>query len=102
MSETLELARTGTALGVRPITPITGAEIEGVDLSRELDRPSVAAIRQALLKHKVLVFRDQELSDAQQIRFSRYFGRVTPAHPITNGLVDAPEIKQNILTRDRD
>jgi taurine dioxygenase len=27
---------------------------------------------------------------------------VTPAHPITNGLVEQPEIKQNILTRDRD
>jgi alpha-ketoglutarate-dependent taurine dioxygenase len=102
MSETLELTRTETQLSVRPITPITGAEISGVDLSRELDKSTVAAIRQALLKHKVLVFHDQDLTDAEQIRFSRYFGRVTPAHPVTNGLADAPEIKQNILTRDRD
>src|SRR5580704_3898923 len=102
MSETLELTRTETQLSVRPITPITGAEVSGVDLSRELDRTTVAAIREALLKHKVLVFHDQDLTDAEQIRFSRYFGRVTPAHPVTNGLIEAPEIKQNILTRDRD
>jgi alpha-ketoglutarate-dependent taurine dioxygenase len=102
MTETLERQRTETQLSIRPITPITGAEIGGVDLRRELDKPTVEAIRSALLKHKVLVFRDQPIDDAQQIRFSRYFGPVTPAHPITNGLPDHPEIKQNILTRDRD
>ena len=101
MSETLEITREDAKLALRPITPITGAEVSGVDLSRELGPATIAAIRQALLKHKVLVFHDQDLTDAEQIRFSRYFGRVTPAHPITNGLVEAPEIKQNILTRDR-
>jgi alpha-ketoglutarate-dependent taurine dioxygenase len=102
MSETLEITREEAKLALRPITPITGAEVSGVDLSRELDRTTVGSIRQALLKHKVLVFHDQDLTDAEQIRFSRYFGQVTPAHPVTNGLREAPEIKQNILTRDRD
>jgi taurine dioxygenase len=100
MSETLERERVETRFSVRAITPITGADVTGLDLRRELDAPTVGAIRTALLQHKVLVFRDQDIDDAQQIRFSRYFGRVTPAHPITNGLVDHPEIKENILSRD--
>jgi alpha-ketoglutarate-dependent taurine dioxygenase len=99
MSDVLERPRADTGLAVQPLTPITGAEVGGVDLRGELDPPTVKAIRDALLKHKVLVFRDQPISDAQQVRFSRYFGRVTPAHPITNGLPEQPEIKRNILSK---
>jgi taurine dioxygenase len=97
MSDILERTRAETTLTVRPITPLTGADVFGVDLSRELQPETVAAIREALLTHKVLVFRDQDLDDKAQIRFSRYFGRVTPAHPVTNGLPHQPEIKENIL-----
>jgi alpha-ketoglutarate-dependent sulfate ester dioxygenase len=102
MSETLERAPARTRLSLRPITPLTGAEVDGVDLRRELDTQSVAAIRAALLEHKVLVFRDQAITDTDQVRFSRYFGRVTPAHPITNGLPEQPEIKRNVLSSGED
>ena len=98
MSDVLERTRVKTDLALRPLTPITGAEVSGVDLRGDLDPPTVKAIRDALLKHKVLVFRDQPLTDVQQVRFSRYFGRVTPAHPITNGLPEQPEIKRNVLS----
>jgi alpha-ketoglutarate-dependent taurine dioxygenase len=98
MSDVLERTRVKTDLALRPLTPITGAEVSGVDLRGDLDPPTVKAIRDALLKHKVLVFRDQPLTDAQQVRFSRHFGRVTPAHPITNGLPEQPEIKRNVLS----
>jgi alpha-ketoglutarate-dependent sulfate ester dioxygenase len=98
MSDVLDRPRVNADLAIQPITPITGAEVGGVDLRGELDPPTVKAIRDALLKHKVLVFRDQPLTDAQQVRFSRYFGRVTPAHPITNGLPEQPEIKRNVLS----
>ncbi|HEX3407955.1 MAG TPA: TauD/TfdA family dioxygenase [Caulobacteraceae bacterium] len=102
MSETFELARPETRLRLAPITPSLGADVTGLDLRRDLDAATVAAIRQALLQHKVLVFRDQAIDDARQIAFSRYFGRVTPAHPIKNGLSAAPEIMENVLTDDRD
>jgi hypothetical protein len=98
MSDVLDRPRAKADLAIQPLTPITGAEVSGVDLRGELDPPTVKAIRDALLKHKVLVFRDQPISDAQQVRFSRYFGRVTPAHPITNGLPEQPEIKRNVLS----
>ena len=98
MSDVLDRPRAKAILAIQPLTPITGAEIGGVDLRGDLEAPTVKAIRDALLKYKVLVFRDQPLTDAQQVRFSRYFGRVTPAHPITNGLPEQPEIKRNVLS----
>ncbi|WP_408591171.1 TauD/TfdA dioxygenase family protein [Novosphingobium sp.] len=84
------------ALTVKPLTPILGAEVGGIDLRQELDAQTAARVREALLAHKVLVFRDQPLTDDEQIRFSRIFGKVTPAHPITNGLPDQPAIMQNV------
>lgn len=81
---------------VQPAGPVIGAEISGIDLREELDETTIAQLRQALLKHKVLFFRDQPISDADQIRFSRYFGKITPAHPITNGLAQQPEIMENV------
>ncbi|MET0412315.1 MAG: TauD/TfdA family dioxygenase, partial [Polyangiaceae bacterium] len=67
------------------MTPVIGAEVTGVDLREELDASTVLSLRKALLEHKVLFFRDQPINDEQQVRFTRYLGGVTPAHPITNG-----------------
>jgi alpha-ketoglutarate-dependent taurine dioxygenase len=72
-----------TALGidVRPVAGHIGAELHGVDLSRPLDAATVAEIRAALLRWKVVFFRDQHITQAQHIAFGRCFGEVTPAHP---------------------
>jgi taurine dioxygenase len=83
------------------VTPVIGAEVTGVDLREELDASTVSSLRKALLEHKVLFFRGQPIDDEQQVRFSRYFGPVTPAHPITNGLRSIPEIKVNNLAESR-
>ncbi len=45
-------------LSVSRCTPVIGAEIDGVDLTRPLDDDTYAALRTALLKFKVLFFRD--------------------------------------------
>ena len=82
----------GSTLKIDPVTPLIGAEVSGVDLREELAPAAVAELRRSLLHHKVLFFRDQPIDDAQQIRFSRSFGAVTPAHPITNGSPGHPEI----------
>jgi taurine dioxygenase len=100
MSDTLEVTRPATKLRLRPLTPLLGADVTGLDLRQPLDAATRSAVRKALLEHKVLVFRDQQIDDEQQIAFSRTFGRVTPAHPIRNGLAQAPEIMENILSRD--
>lgn len=59
---------------VRPIAGSLGAEIHGVDLSRELDQETFAEIHRAFLEHLVIFFRDQHLTVEQQIGFARRFG----------------------------
>ena len=71
------------AITVSRVTAVLGAEIGGIDLREDLDAASIAKLRAALFAHKVLFFRDQPITDEQQLRFSRAFGPVTPAHPIT-------------------
>ena len=53
----------------------------------------MAEIRQALLTHKVIFFRGQDLDHAAQIAFARQFGDLTHAHPHEDAPPqDAPEI----------
>jgi alpha-ketoglutarate-dependent taurine dioxygenase len=66
---------------IRPVAGHIGAEIDGVDLRETLSDDVIADIRAALLKWKVVFFRDQHIGHAEQIAFTRRFGRVTPAHP---------------------
>ena len=61
---------------VRQMSPACGAEIIGIDLRQQLQPETVAAIRDAWHKYHVVVFRDQELSDLDQIRFVGYLGSV--------------------------
>ena len=63
-------------LGVKPLAPKVGAEITGLDLSRPLDDGTFQAIYAAWLKHQVLVFRRQNLSEDQQIAFGQRFGEL--------------------------
>ena len=71
----------GSAITVRRLAGRIGAEIESVKLSGSLPGPQVAAIRQALLAHRVVFFRDQaQFDDAAQEGFSRLLGKLVP-HP---------------------
>src|SRR5271156_4431723 len=67
--------------GVNPIAGRIGAEIAGVRLSRRLPAKVVNAIRDALLRYKVIFFHDQDhLDDAEHEAFARSFGELV-AHP---------------------
>lgn len=62
-----------------------GARIDGVRLGADLDPETVAAVRRALLAHKVVFFRGQDhLDDAGQIAFAEQLGQLTTAHPTVN------------------
>src|SRR5947208_15226221 len=71
-------------ISIRPFTPVFAGEVAGVDCRRPLDAQEVAAIEAGMDRHAVLVFRDQRLSDAQQLAFTRQFGALenyaTPGH----------------------
>jgi taurine dioxygenase len=62
-----------SAVRVQPLSALTGADIEGVDLSA-LDDATFAAIEQAWMQHLVLRFRGQSLTDVDLMNFSRRFG----------------------------
>ncbi|MFD0409233.1 TauD/TfdA dioxygenase family protein [Kitasatospora sp. NPDC127116] len=66
---------------VDPVTPVIGAEVSGVDLSKELSDDQLAELKQAFLDHHVLVFRGQELTDEDHKRFAGHFGELRPVNP---------------------
>jgi taurine dioxygenase len=68
------------ALAVRPLSPALGAEILGVDLREELDERAFAQIREAWHRHLVILLRDQELSETDEVRFAERFGPPAVIH----------------------
>ncbi|MHA6762665.1 TauD/TfdA dioxygenase family protein [Streptacidiphilus sp. PAMC 29251] len=91
-TDTAAGAHTSAAITVRKVTARIGAEVTGVDLNRELDPATVAALRAAVNEHKALVFRDVDLDDAGQERFARSFGPLTTAHPTVPSQPGAPNV----------
>src|SRR5260370_39014944 len=58
---------------VKPIAGALGAEIEGVDMARELNAEVVSEVRHAFLEHLVIFLRDQKATPQQQLAFARKF-----------------------------
>ncbi|NGO75665.1 TauD/TfdA family dioxygenase [Streptomyces sp. YC504] len=81
-----------TDFDIRRVGGRIGAEILGVDLSADLAPAVVAEINTALLEHKALFFRGQELDDAAQLRFAAHFGELTTAHPTVPSVDGQPNI----------
>jgi len=59
---------------VIPSSGPLGAEIKGLDLRHPLADDAVQMVRHALLAHCVIFFRQQEVSEEDQVRFTNYFG----------------------------
>jgi taurine dioxygenase len=64
------------SLAIRPLSPALGAEIVGLDLSRPLEPSVVKEIEEAWHRYIVLLFRDQKLTEAEQVRFALNFGEL--------------------------
>ena len=64
---------------VHPIHPAFAAEVSGIDMHEAVAPADVAAIEAAIDKYAVLIFRDQEITDAQQMAFSLNFGALENA-----------------------
>jgi taurine dioxygenase len=87
------LAETGTSISVTPIAGALGAEIGGVDLRRPLADDDVQAIRQALLDHLVIFFRNQDLTPDDFLRFAGAFGRPVE-YPLIKGIDGYPTVTE--------
>jgi len=78
-------------LAISTLTPTIGAVIHGIDLADIPDDETIAAIRAALLKHKVIFFEDQHITPVQHRDFAARFGKLH-THPLYPGVPDAPEM----------
>ena len=78
-------------LQVEPLTPAIGAVLRGVNLAEPASDGLIDDIRQALLKHQVIFFEDQDLTPTQQRDFAARFGDLH-VHPLYDTDDAHPEI----------
>ena len=89
---------------IRPLSPVIGAEILGVDLGASLSNAQVDTIARAHADHGVIFFRDQRLTPEQHIAFARRFGDINvnrffkpvPGYPLIAEVRKEPEQHTNI------
>lgn len=90
MSATLE-TKPATA-GITPLSPTFAAEVVGLDLRQPLDAATSKTVYDAFVRYHVLCFRDQRLTQDEQMAFSEQFGALerhtlrnrTGAHPLVH------------------
>jgi taurine dioxygenase len=64
------------SLSLKPLSPACGLEISGLDLRQPVDAVTAKAIRKAFDENIVVVFRQQDLSEENQLRAAEIFGKV--------------------------
>jgi alpha-ketoglutarate-dependent 2,4-dichlorophenoxyacetate dioxygenase len=93
---------------ISPLSNAFAGEASAVDCAKPLDASDVDAIHDGMAIHAVLVFRDQGLTDQQQLAFTRRFGDLerydTPGHirkreqeRLGNGIADFSNLMRNGL-----
>lgn len=71
-----------TELTIVPLEEHIAAEVRGVAAGSPHGEETFAELRRALFRHSVLVFHDQDISDEQQVAFTRGFGRLQKTHDL--------------------
>jgi len=61
---------------IRPIHPVFVAEASDIDVGTPLSPADVAALEAGMDRYAVLVYRDQHITDEQQMAFSTHFGNL--------------------------
>ena len=79
-------------LVVRKLTPKIGAEITGINLSKQIYDNDYEKIYEALIKNKVIFFRNQIISSKIHLIFAKNFGDIEPSHPVYPNVLDFNEI----------
>ncbi len=79
------------AVSIRPVHPVFVGEVSGLDLRLPLSRDEAAAVEAGMDRYAVLVFHDQNITDAQQIAFTRNFGEIENA---AGGNITRPDQKR--------
>jgi taurine dioxygenase len=78
------------SIKVEQLTCTIGAELSNVDLGVASREPSLMTeLKSHLLEHKVLFFRDQDITRAEHVAFARYFGDLED-HPVAGSDPEHP------------
>ena len=78
------------SIHVEPLTHAIGAELSNINLGVASREPAlVAEIRRLLLRHRVLFFRDQDITRAEHVAFARHFGELED-HPVAGSDPEHP------------
>ncbi|BDB29125.1 TauD/TfdA family dioxygenase (plasmid) [Cupriavidus sp. P-10] len=89
-----------SSIRVEALTCTIGAELSNVNLGTAAeDDQQMAEIRSLLLKHRVLFFRDQDITRAQHVAFASRFGKLED-HPVVGSHPDHPGLVQIYKTPD--
>lgn len=84
------IADVQTSLQVSKLTASIGAEISGVDLGEVARSDELfAELKSLLLAHKVLFFRDQDITRAEHVQLAERFGPLE-SHPVVPSDPDHP------------
>src|ERR1700754_5097398 len=62
-------------VSIRQVGPCFAGEVEGIDMRRPLTKEEVAAVHAGMDRYGVLVFREQQIDDAQQLAFTESLGK---------------------------
>jgi taurine dioxygenase len=88
-------------LKVEPLTGAIGAEVGNLDMGAAArDSALMGDVRALLLQHKVLFFRDQDITRAEHVAFARHFGELED-HPVAGSDPDHPGLVRIYKSPDR-
>jgi len=74
------------------LAPALGAEIRGVDIAAGVDEEQMAAVRDALHQHGVIVLRGQDMAPQQQVAFCRRLGPMRVSFMTDLSVPGVPEL----------
>ena len=78
-------------IAIRPLHPVIGGEVTGVDITKPLTKDEVAAIEAGMDRYAILVFPGQNVTDEQQMAFTVNFGSIENAR---GGNITKPQEKR--------
>ena len=76
---------------VKKLTPVIGAEIHQIDLSKPILAKQQEELHRALAENQVIFFRDQDISKENHVTFGRIFGDLH-IHPAAPHITNIPEM----------
>jgi alpha-ketoglutarate-dependent 2,4-dichlorophenoxyacetate dioxygenase len=100
------------AVSIRQLHPVFAGEVSDVDLTKPIAPADVAAIDAGMDRYAVLVFREQKISDAEQMAFTLNFGPLEKSagghiakadeRRLEPGMIDVSNLDQTGQTLARD